>query len=230
MAREIIDDVWLLEVAWPEPIGANAYLVDDGDITLVDAGLPLPRRSLSAELRDAGYASDEIDRVLLTHYDVDHVGGLARVELDVPVYLGAPDCRLVRRSWSPPWRHHKGAFHRIVRRLYSLSDADLRPVSDGEWIGGFQALHTPGHNPGHTVFIHPDADTALLGDLVWRTDEGFVPPPWLDSYDTEETTDSIDRIAAYQFESACPGHGQPYTAAGTDALRALAEDLVVGRS
>lgn len=230
MAREITDGVWLLEVAWPEPIGANAYLVDDGDCTLVDAGLPLPRRSLSAELRETGHTLGEVDRVLLTHYDIDHVGGLARVDLDVPVYLGAPDCRLVRRSWSPPWRHHKGAFHRLVRRLYSLSDADLRPVSDSEWIGGFRAVHTPGHNPGHTVFLHDDSGTALLGDLVWRTDEGFVPPPWLDSYDTAQTAESIDRIAEWQFESACPGHGRSYTTGGAEALRALADDLTAGRS
>jgi glyoxylase-like metal-dependent hydrolase (beta-lactamase superfamily II) len=229
MAQEITEGVWLLEVAWPEPIGANAYLVDDGDVTLVDAGLPVPRRSLAGEVRDAGHALDEIDRVLLTHYDVDHVGGLARIDLDVPVYLGTPDCRLVRRSWSPPWRHHKGAFHRLVRRVYSLSGVDLRPVSDGERIGGFRALHTPGHNPGHTVFLHADSDTALLGDLVWRTEKGFVPPPWLDSYDTARMTDSIARIAERQFEAACPGHGRPYASGGAAALRELADESAMGR-
>ena len=229
MAREITDGVWLLEVAWPEPIGANAYLVDDGDVTLVDAGLPIPRRSLPAEIRDAGHAIDDVDRVLLTHYDVDHVGGLARVDLDVPVYLGAPDCRLVRRSCSPPWRHHKGAFHRLVRRVYSLSGTDLRPVSDGEHVGGFRAIHTPGHNPGHTVFIHPESDTALLGDLVWRTGDGFVPPPWIDSYDTARMTDSIVRIADRQFETACPGHGRPYAEGGAAALRELAEESTARR-
>ena len=226
MARELVDGVWLLEVAWPEPIGANAYLVDDGEVTLVDAGLPFPRRSLSGEIERTGHALSDIDRVLLTHYDVDHVGGLARVDLDVPVYLGAPDCQLVRRSWSPPWRHHKGAFHRLVRRLYSLSGTDLRPVSDGEWIGGFRALHTPGHNPGHTVFLHSDSGTALLGDLVWRTDTGFVPPPWLDSYDTTRTTESIGRIADRRFETACPGHGRPYASGGAEALRELAAESV----
>ena len=116
MAREITDGVWLLEVAWPEPIGSNAYLLDDGDVTLADAGVPIPRRSLSAEIRETGHTPSALDRVLLTHYDIDHVGGLARIDLDIPVYLGALDVRLVRRSWSPPWRHHKGAFHRFVRR------------------------------------------------------------------------------------------------------------------
>jgi len=225
MARAVTEGVTLLDVAWPEPIGANAYLVDDGDVTLVDAGVPLPRRPLSEEIRAAGYATGEIDRVLLTHYDIDHVGGLARVDLDAPVYLGALDRRLVRRSWSPPWSHHKGAFHRLARRVYSLSGADLRGVSDGDRIGGFLAYHTPGHNPGHTVYLHPESGAAMLGDLVWNTSEAFVSPPWIDSYDTDRIADSIDQIAEERFEAACMGHGDPVPAGGRDALRVLAAEL-----
>lgn len=227
MARAVVDGVTLLEVAWPEPVGANAYLVDDGEVTLVDAGPPLPRRSLEGEIRAAGYALGDVDRVLLTHYDIDHVGGLARVDLDVPVYLGALDRRLVRRSWSPPWTHHKGAFHRVVRRVYSLSETDLRGVADGDRIGGFLAFHTPGHNPGHTVYLHPDSGAALLGDLVWNTTAGFAAPPWLDSYDTGRIADSVARIADQRFEAACVGHGSPLADGGRDALRALASELAV---
>jgi len=225
MARAVIDGVTLLEVAWPEPVGANAYLVDDGEVTLVDAGPPLPRRSLESEIRAAGYALEAVDRALLTHYDIDHVGGLARVDLDVPVYLGALDRRLVRRSWSPSWTHHKGAFHRIARRVYPLSGTDLRAVDDGDRIGGFLAFHTPGHNPGHTVYIHPESGAAMLGDLVWNTTAGLVAPPWLDSYDTDRSADSIARIADQCFSAACVGHGPPLADGGGDALRAFASEL-----
>lgn len=230
MAREITDGVWLLEVAWREPIGANAYLVDDGEVTLVDAGVPIPRRSLAGEIRDAGYALSEIDRVLVTHYDIDHVGGLARIDLDVPVYLGALDLRLLHRTWSPPWRHHKGLFHRLARRVYSLSAADLRPVSEGDQIGGFRAFHTPGHNPGHTVFFHSSSETALLGDLVWSTGKGFVAPPWVDSYDTARIVESITRVADRHFETACTGHGPPLKRGGAETLQELADGLTADKS
>lgn len=224
MVRRVAGGVYLLEVSWPEPVGANAYLVDDGELTLVDSGLPVPRRSLAGQIRAAGYAPDDLDRVLLTHYDVDHVGGLGRLDVDVPVYLGAADARLVRRSWSPAWRHHKGAFHRLVRRLFPLSGVDLRAVSNGDRIGGFRALHTPGHNPGHTVFLHDESAAALLGDLVWESDGSFVPPPWLDSYDTDRMADSIDRVARESFEHACVGHGRPLSPGGDAALRAVATE------
>lgn len=225
MARRVTDGVTLLEIAWPEPIGANAYLVDDGSVTLVDAGVPIPRRSMAGEIRDAGYAVSDIDRVLLTHYDIDHVGGLARIDLGVPVYLGALDRRLVRRTWSPPWNHPKGVFHRAVRRVYSLSGVDLRAVHDDDRIGGFRAFHTPGHNPGHTVFIHAGLDAAMLGDLVWNTGQGFVSPPWIDSYDTERIADSVARIAGERFAAACMGHGRPLSDGGDKALKALSDEL-----
>lgn len=224
MPRRVTAGVYLLEVGWPEPIGANAYLVDDGEVTLVDTGLPVPRRSLVGELRAAGYDPTDLDRILLTHYDIDHVGGLRRLGVDAPVYLGTADVRLVRRSWSPPWRHHKGTFHRLVRQLFSLSDTDLRAVDDGDTVGGFRALHTPGHNPGHTVYMHDALGTALLGDLVWESNGAFVAPPWLDSYDTDRMAESIGRVAEESFEYACVGHGRPVSPDAAARLRELAAE------
>lgn len=225
MVRPVAQGVHLLEVAWPEPIGANAYLVDDGDVTLVDAGLPIPRRSLAGELEAAGYASEDLDRVLLTHYDVDHVGGLSRLDVDVPVYLGVDDVGLVRRSWSPPVLHHKGAFHRLARRFFTLGSRDLRPIEDGDHLGGFRAIHTPGHNPGHTVFLHDGTGVAFLGDLAWEADGRLVSPPWLDSYDTDVLAESIERVADESFDHACVGHGEPVSPGGDAALRELTTAL-----
>jgi glyoxylase-like metal-dependent hydrolase (beta-lactamase superfamily II) len=225
VVRPVAPGVSLLEVSWPEPLGSNVYLVDDGDLTLVDAGMPIPRRSVAAEIRRAGYEVDEIDRVLLSHYDVDHVGALCRLAPDVPVYLGSCDVALVRREWSPPWTHHKGAFHRLSRRLVSLSDADLRPVEDGDEIGGFRAIHAPGHNPGHTVYVHDELEAALLGDLVWEDDGAFTPPVWLDSYDTDRIADSVRRVADESFEHGCVAHGDPVTPGADEVLRDLAASL-----
>ena len=223
--REVTRGVHLLEVAWPEPVGSNAYLVDDGDVTLVDAGLPVGRHRLTDELAAAGYAVADLDRALVTHYDVDHVGGFRAVDEDVPVYIGAVDAELVRGAWSPPLSHHKGAFHRLLRRLFPMSGFDLHPVADGDRIGGFRSLHTPGHNPGHAVFIHDGLEAAFLGDLVWESDGEFVAPPWLDSYDTDRIARSISRVAGESFEHACVGHGRPVSPAGDAVLRELAAEL-----
>ncbi len=221
-----------LELGWCEPVVVNAYVHETdrdgargtGDVTLVDTGLRFNRRSLPAELRAAGYETGDVDRVLLTHYDLDHVGGVSR--FDCPVYLGRRDVALVRRSWDPPLVHHKGLFHRAVRRLVDLSDADLRPVEDRQRIAGFTAHHTPGHNPGHTAYVHDDG-TAFVGDLLWETDGELTTPFWGDSYDMGELRRSVREFAANAGEvsAICPGHGVPFVRNAGTRLRGLADRL-----
>lgn len=236
--RRLRADVWLFELGWPAPLDANAYLIDDaidpetgergqGDVTLVDTGLRYNRRSLRDELDDAGYAPSDIDRVLLTHYDLDHTGGLDTVSLDCPVYLGTRDIALIEDSSSVPLTHHKGLFHRFARSVFPLpDDIDLQSVSDTDTIGRFTAYDTPGHNPGHMVYIH-DAGVGFLGDLVWESDGELTTPFWGDSYDMRRLRESVIRLAdrCPPFELACMGHGAPFTENGSERLQELADRL-----
>ncbi|MFB6308011.1 MAG: MBL fold metallo-hydrolase [Haloarculaceae archaeon] len=232
MARQLADGVWQLDLGLVPPLAANAFLVDDGSVTLCDTGLGWNRPSLSAELSAAGYAPADLDRVLLTHYDLDHVGGLDTLDgFDGPVYLGRPDHELATGAGDPPLIHHKGLFHRIARCVTSFpAGIDLRPVDDGDRVGNFTAFLTPGHNPGHTVYVHDDG-VALLGDLVWEEDGRLTAPFWLDSYDMAGLRRSIvslsDRIPA--FEIAAMGHGEPLVSGGRVALRELAGEYKTDR-
>lgn len=230
MAERVEAGIWKLRLGWPTPLRSNAYIVDDGSVTLIDAGLPLNANRLRAELEEAGVAVADIDRVLLTHYDLDHVGGLARLvpELDAPVYLGEDDLALLEGGRDPPLVHHKGLFHRGLRLLHGLpSELTVQAVAHGDSIGGFEAHHTPGHNPGHIAYIHAGMEVGLLGDLVWSKPDGFVTPIWLDSYDLATLRASIRQFAeqAPPFEVAAVGHGQPIRTGGRAALRELAARL-----
>ncbi|WP_248907080.1 MBL fold metallo-hydrolase [Halocatena marina] len=253
--RRLRADVWLLELGWAAPLGSNAYLIDDGidpetgersermdsgtsdnerggggdegEVTLIDTGLRYSRRSLREELAAAGYEPADIDRVLLTHYDLDHTGGLDTISVDCPVYLGERDIALLEGERPLPLAHHKGLFHRFARRFFPLpADIDLRSVSDGERIGRFTAYHTPGHNPGHMVYIH-DAGAAFLGDLVWENDGELTTPFWGDSYDMRRLRESVKKLArdSSSFDLICTGHGAPFTEDGHDKLQELADQL-----
>ncbi|WP_227376910.1 MBL fold metallo-hydrolase [Haladaptatus halobius] len=223
MAQELADGVWLLELAVPV-VGANAFLVDDGEVTLVDAGLP--RFGVRRELRDAGYDPKAVDRVLVTHYDVDHVGGLRDLpDLDAPVFVGERDAALLSGAYDPPLLHHKGAFHRLSRVLVPIpARFGVHPLEDGAHIGGFTAYHTPGHNPGHTAYVHDELSVGLLGDLVWGRGGALTPPKWWDSYDTREIRRSIRRFtrSVPSVEILCLGHGRPIRTGGSEALSTLA--------
>jgi glyoxylase-like metal-dependent hydrolase (beta-lactamase superfamily II) len=207
--------------------GVNAYLVrgEDGP-TLIDAGTPLDAGRVVAGLDRAGIDLADVRRVLVTHYDVDHVGGLAglrRRGLDAPVHAADPDASHVEGRSRPPLTRHKGLFQNLVAPV-------VRPVSgvervtDGDRIGGFDAHRTPGHTPGHVAYVHRETGAALVGDLVLERRGGVRLPPWPLNDDTgrarESVRDLLDR--AGPFEALCPGHGEPLRTGGRTALERLA--------
>jgi glyoxylase-like metal-dependent hydrolase (beta-lactamase superfamily II) len=230
MPTEVADGLWLLDLGWMPPFASNGYLLDaGGELTLVDAGLPWNRNDPEEELAALGRDVADLDRILLTHYDVDHVGGVSRLhpEFDGPVYMGAADVALLTGEDDPPWTHHKGLFHRGARFLFGIDDGvDLRPVEEGDRIDGFEAFHTPGHNPGHTVYVH-ESGVGFLGDLVWEEDGMLTPPFWLDSYDMRDVRESIRALIERvpPFEVAAMGHGDPIRSGGRNALIDLAARL-----
>jgi len=214
MAERLRSGVWLLDVGLVRPLNTNSYLVDDGTVTLIDTGLWVNWPSLRSELAEAGYDPADIDRILLTHYDLDHTTGLGRLssEFGGPIYIGQRDYDLATGGFDPPLCHHKGLFHRLVRPLFPIAGSDIRPVRDGERIGNFTVFDTPGHNPGHVAYVHEDG-AAFVGDLFWERDGKLTPPVWLDSYDMDELRASI-----VEFWSRAPpldllgmGHGDPIT-------------------
>ena len=228
MPTRLADGVWALDLGLFPPIASNAYLAEDGETTLVDTGLPVNPSRLLAELREVGYEPADLDRVLLTHYDLDHTGGMDRLRAEGfagEVHVGREDVALMDGSRSPSPFHPKGLFHLVARPFFDVPDVE--PVADGDRIGGFEAFHTPGHNPGHTVFVHEGLDAAFLGDLVWEEDGELTPPFWLDSYDMHALRESIRSFArrAPPFEVACTGHGTPLAEGGDDALRRLVARL-----
>lgn len=213
MANRIGDGLWRIYCrTFDRP---NVYLVDDGEITLVDAGYPRDAETVRDGLTEAGISLDEIDRILLTHYDVDHVGSLGKLtpELEAPVFIHSSDAPYVAGERLPPWTARKGieVIHRLYYRRLNLPDLPIRQIQDDESIGGFRACHTPGHTPGHMVYLHQGVDAAFLGDLVYNLNHRLRPSGRLASYNQHQVGDSIRRVLdrTSGFKHACPGHGRP---------------------
>lgn len=215
MATELTAGLWHIDCQTRDK--PNVYVVNDEECTLVDAGWPGDERTVRAGVDQAGVDLEAIDRVLVTHYDADHVGTLARLTpaLNAPVYVHHAEAPYVAGDRLPPWtgRTVLEAFHRQYYRRLSLPDLPIRSVEDGDTIGGFQAYHTPGHTPGHTVYCHDGVDAVFLGDLAYGWGDGLRSSGRLSSYDRTKVPGSIRRVLARcpDFEYACPGHGPPLT-------------------
>lgn len=208
---------------------SNAFLVRDGErLFLVDAGVPGDAGAVRAAVSNAGYGLRDVDGVLLTHYDYDHVGALAALpELDCPVYAHEPDASLLEGTRSPGLWPHKALLQRVAGAFLETPDLSVERVGDGDAVGSFTAYHTPGHGPGHLAWVSGDRGVAFLGDLVREDGGQLVPSPWYVSYDTGTVRDSVRGLVdrAPLFETACVGHGDPIVGGGSEALASCSASL-----
>lgn len=222
--RELREGVW-----WIDCGGVNAYLADDdGTLTLVDAGLPWNRGTIREAVAEAAGSLSAIDRVLLTHYDLDHVGTLAKLDgLNAPIHIGREDLPVLTRERSPPWHNHKGALQRALVWLADPPTGPVEPVEDGDELGSFTAHHTPGHTPGHTVYVSEQLSTVVLGDLVREAGGRFAPSPYVISYDTNAVRSSLRSLAEAlpPVDVAAPGHGVPFKRNGSERVLNCAQGL-----
>ena len=130
---DLPDGLWRIEGS-----AANAFLVRDGDgedapLFLVDAGVPGDADAIRATISNAGYGLQDIDAVLLTHYDYDHVGALASLpELDCPVYAHEPDASFLDGTDTPGLWPHKALLQRVSGAFLDDPGRPVERVADGE--------------------------------------------------------------------------------------------------
>jgi glyoxylase-like metal-dependent hydrolase (beta-lactamase superfamily II) len=215
-------------VFWVDLPGTNVYLVEDGDgVILVDAGLPWHRSRIATAIATVAGDIGAVDSVLVTHFDVDHVGCLNRLKgLDATVYASPHTASLLTKESKPSLSSHRGVMQRTLDVARSPLRLPLERVADGDTVGSFTAYHTPGHTPGHTAFVSETGSVAFLGDLVRETDGRLEPSGRLLSYDREAVRRSLTDLVtrAPDFEIACPGHGTPFSREGSARLAEAASD------
>jgi glyoxylase-like metal-dependent hydrolase (beta-lactamase superfamily II) len=176
-----------LPIPTPFAVGrVNCYLIDDDPLTLVDTG-PNSGKSLDeleTALRDHGRRIEDLERIVVTHQHLDHmglVGILARrssaevctIDVLAPVLeeFGAHAERDDELAVALMLRH--GIPRDVVSALRTVSRSFRgwggsahvdRPLADGEALDfagrTLQALHRPGHSPSDTLFW--DAERSLL--------------------------------------------------------------------
>lgn len=107
---------------------------------------------------------------------------------------------------------HFGA-RRIIHREELASQPDAEFVLEGEQpqelAPGFVAIPTPGHTKGHCVLLVQQRFLFTGDHLDWDRDTRQLSASrdycW---YSWQDQTESMARLALFQFEWVLPGHGQ----------------------
>ena len=224
----------------------NFYLiVEDGQATLIDAGCSGEWAQLLDALESLGMTLGSLEGVVVTHVHSDHFG-LARRAAD-----GGVDVRVHEDEETRALGRYRGRFSATTKDLPLWKPSavwNLLPMlragvmklrfldevatfADGDILdipGRPQAIHTPGHTEGHTMFLLADKGILFTGDglctvQVLGSRRG---PQMIESVfhlDEEQAWRSLDRIVDVEAELLLPGHGDPWrgspAAAVADAVQ-----------
>ena len=164
----------------------------DGDRTLVDSGLmQIENRQgeLLKRLREEGIKPETINRILVTHTDYDHVGGLISQEGNL--FYPKAQILMTREAWN--WYASEEVLAKVdpkvadfFRKLYPIiTDHVVFVDGDEQIIPGVRTISTPGHRPGHiAVEITSQGQTLIhFGDAI-NNPVFVIRPDWLVKIDT----------------------------------------------
>jgi hydroxyacylglutathione hydrolase len=154
------------------PYQQNCSLVWDaaGRAALIDPGGEAER--LLAEVAQRGLT---LEKVLLTHGHLDHVGAAVELREALGIPIVGPERS--EQFWLDllPQQAELFGFPPAVAFTPDqwLEDGDTVEVGAIR----FAVLHCPGHTPGHVVFYQPEAQLAFVGDVLFKGSIGRTDFP-----------------------------------------------------
>lgn len=214
----------VLETTTPagQSMSLNLAAITDpqGGLTLVDAGLPGMEEALRAALEQDGLDLSALRRVIVTHHDLDHIGGLPAVvrETGAEVWTSADERPFVQGEVSPQKRPGTPPFEALkaLRVARVLQDGEVLPLA-----GGVRVVATPGHTVGH-LSLYVEADGVLIaGDALTSEDGTLHGPNPQFTPDAPLATRSVGKLADLPVTGILTYHGGFVSEDVAGQLRAL---------
>jgi glyoxylase-like metal-dependent hydrolase (beta-lactamase superfamily II) len=197
---------------------ANPYLIVDPDgLTLIDTGLPGSGKKILGFISGLGFSPADLKRIIITHADFDHVGGLSALKKASGARVYASPIESKAMAAGRPSRELKpdnillkfllGVAGRLVRTSSVqvdelLSEGQVLPV-----LGGLRVLETPGHTPGHISLFAEAAGILFVGDSLVADEDGLSGSVRANTWDETMANEAVKKQAALSPRIVCSGHG-----------------------
>jgi glyoxylase-like metal-dependent hydrolase (beta-lactamase superfamily II) len=213
-------------------LNLTLVLDDENGNTLVDTGLPGQEEAIASALADAGIRVRDLERIIFTHQDLDHVGsGAALVRqsgarvlahaVEAP-YIGG---ELKPLKPSPEMLEQRPQMREMLQRLEPVGVDEL--LEDGERLdlaGGTRVIYTPGHTPGHASLYLERSKVLVAGDALTAEEGRLNGPNAPVTLDTDEAARSVRRLAELDVETIVCYHGGVVSEDANGQLQRVVEE------
>ena len=211
---KIIDNVFTVP-----GVVANPYiLVDTDGLTVIDTGLPRSEKKILAYVASLGKSARDVKRIILTHSDLDHVGGLAALQkaTGARTYAGKIEADSIAagkpsREINPSGFSLRRILFTLMRPFFKATPFQVDEIlTDGQTLpvlGGLRVLDTAGHTPGHISLFAPAVDILFCGDSMVSDEEGLHGSRSGVTWDDAKAKEAVRKQSALGARIVCSGHG-----------------------
>ena len=234
--KRLIEGVYQLDLG-----KANVFLIKTQDgLTLIDTAVVGVRQKLESQLAKNGFRLEDINRILITHAHVDHVGGLKEIQAatDAEVWAHELDAPIVRGESEVPLPDPKALSlqDRLIGTLIETFVGEKQPpawvhreLSDGEALDevlpGLRVVHLPGHSPGQIGFWLEPEQLLIGGDVMMHLTPWLTRPIAAYTPDMREADRSIVKVADLNVRTLGLGHGSALVGNAAAAVDRLAQKI-----
>ncbi|MCH2507392.1 MAG: MBL fold metallo-hydrolase [Dehalococcoidia bacterium] len=225
--------------------GSNVVLLLDTEITVVDTGFPGNGQKILDYIRDIGRQTEDIKRILITHFHFDHSGSALEIHNLTGASIIAHKDEVIKNNdgtlllrkgeeSEPPPLWYKLALRATglgrkspKKPARELHDTPVHEtVSHGDVIpglGGVSIIHSPGHTPGSISPFVSDPKIIFLGDSVINNIDRLSRPLMWDRSKRRTLDKSLQELRELDAAIACFGHGPVLTENVMTKIRGLTD-------
>lgn len=200
---------------------------DSENMVLVDVGYDGQLGALKDAFNNDDVDFNAVNKVIITHQDLDHFGGLAEL-----VETSQKSIEVLAQENDQPYIEGEKPLVRLNANFLNILPEDKRKMvkqtyknfrtinvnttlNDDEKLdlaGGITVIHTPGHTPGHICLYHHPSKTLIVGDAM-NIANGTLTGPRKDilvEEDYEIAVKSLEKLQKFDAENIITYHSGLY--------------------
>ena len=192
------DALILVDTGWDTAIRSDARSYEGMINYFASPGFLPEGEAVTEHLARLSFKPEDLDYVILTHMDIDHVGGIGLVKNAKKILTSEPE-----------WQAACGSHPRYLKRLWKDINVQTFPDREVDLLGDGSVLLLPMH--GHSAGMTSVKVAGEDGFVIIAGDAGYARDSWEKeilpgiAWSKEQAKHSLEKLHAYGTDPACKG-------------------------